>query len=157
MGEAYFYHLTRGPLEHTLPDLLGKSLSAGWRVAVRGRDTARLEWLDQQLWQGHPEDFLPHGIAGGEHDSRQPILLTLDAPTNDARCLMSVDGAEVTAEEVKSLDRVCILFDGNDGDAVHHARGQWKTLTGAGCGAKYWSEESGRWQMKSEKVAETEG
>ena len=31
-----------------------------------------------------------------------------------------------------------------------HARGQWKALTGAGCAAEYWSEESGRWEKKAE-------
>ena len=40
MGAAFFYHLTRRPLEHTLPLLLGKALQAGWRVAVRGTDPA---------------------------------------------------------------------------------------------------------------------
>ena len=46
MGAAYFYHLTRAPVEVTLPMLLGKAMGAGWRVAVRGCDTARMEWLD---------------------------------------------------------------------------------------------------------------
>jgi DNA polymerase IIIc chi subunit len=43
-----------------------------------------------------------------------------------------------------------ILFDGHDPGAVQAAREQWKTLTGAGLAAKYWSEESGRWEMKAE-------
>ena len=41
MGAAYFYHLTRRPLEETLPVLLDKARGAGWRVAVRGRDPER--------------------------------------------------------------------------------------------------------------------
>ncbi|MEC9104255.1 MAG: DNA polymerase III subunit chi, partial [Pseudomonadota bacterium] len=65
MGEAYFYHLTQGPLEQTLPILLSRSLDAGWRVAVRGFDPGRLDWLDQKLWLGAEESFLPHGPAGG--------------------------------------------------------------------------------------------
>ncbi|MCW8843703.1 MAG: DNA polymerase III subunit chi, partial [Rhodobacteraceae bacterium] len=32
-------------------------------------------------------------------------------------------------------------------------RGQWKSLTDAGCAAQYWSEESGRWEKKAEKAA----
>lgn len=63
---------------------------------------------------------------------------------------MSVDGAEVSAEEVAALERVCILFDGNDEQAVQQAREQWKTLTDAGCSAQYWSEESGRWEKRAE-------
>ena len=154
MGEVYFYHLTRQPLEAVLPMLLGKAQGAGWRVAVRGRDQARLEWLDEKLWLGPEEGFLPHGLSGGPHDADQPILLTLgaDMPNNPA-CVMSVDGAEVAPEEVKGLSRTCILFDGNDPQAVNHARGQWRNLTGGGCAAQYWSQESGTWQKKAESPA----
>lgn len=151
MGAAYFYHLTRRPLEATLPMLVGKAFQAGWRVAVRGVDPGRMDWLDQKLWQGPEEGFLPHGLAGGPHDADQPVLLTTasDMP-NAAACLMTVDGAGVEPDEVQRLERVCILFDGNDPDAVQVARGQWKALTGAGCSAQYWSEESGRWEKKAE-------
>ena len=151
MGAAYFYHLTRNPLEVTLPILLGKARQAGWKIAVRGGDPGRLEWLDEKLWLGPDDGFLPHGLAGGAHDALQPILLTTlaEAP-NGASCVMAVDGAQVAPEEVEALDRVCILFDGTDPEAVQQARGQWKALTGAGCKAQYWSEESGRWEKKAE-------
>jgi DNA polymerase-3 subunit chi len=147
MGAAYFYHLTRAPLEATLPTLIEKALGAGWRVVVRGRDDGRLDWLDEKLWLG--EGFLPHGRAGGPHDADQPVLLTTGAEApNGAACLMAVDGAEVAAEEVTRLQRVCILFDGNDEAALEVARGQWKALTDAGCEAQYWSQEGGPWAMK---------
>lgn len=150
MGAAFFYHLTRHPLETTLPMLLGKARAAGWRVAVRGCDAARLEWLDERLWLGPEEDFLPHGLAGGAHDARQPVLLTTAAEAANApQCVMAIDGATVTPEEVAALERVCILFDGNDAAALTQARGQWKTLTAAGCPAQYWSEASGRWQKQA--------
>lgn len=152
MGAAYFYHLTRRPLEATLPMLLGKAQEAGWRVAVRGRAAARMEWLDEKLWLGPEEGFLPHGLASAPHAARQPILLTTEADSpNDPHCVMTIDGAEVAAEEVQRLDRVCVLFDGNDEAALQTARGQWKALTEAGCSAQYWSEESGRWEKKAEK------
>ena len=152
MGAAYFYHLTRGPVEVTLPMLLGKAMGAGWRVAVRGKDTARMAWLDEKLWLGPDEGFLPHGLSGKPHAADQPVLLTTgEALENGATCLMSVDGAEVTPDEVTALDRVCVLFDGNDPVALDVARGQWKALTDAGCSAQYWSEESGRWEKKAEK------
>jgi DNA polymerase-3 subunit chi len=151
MGAAYFYHLTQRPLEVTLPLLLGKALQAGWRVAVRGRDPARMDWLDQKLWLGPEDSFLPHGLAGGPHDADQPVLLTTGAERpNGAVCVMAVDGAEVPPDEVQALERVCILFDGNDTDAVTIARGQWKALTAAGCSAQYWSEASGKWEKKAE-------
>ncbi|MEM9342665.1 MAG: DNA polymerase III subunit chi [Pseudomonadota bacterium] len=149
MGDVYFYHLTREPVEVTLPSLLAKARKAGWRVVVRGTSEDRLDWLDEKLWLG--EGFLPHGRAGGPHDADQPILLTTkpEAP-NAATCLMTIDSAPVDADEITAHDRTCILFDGNDATALDAARTQWRDLTGAGCSAQYWSQESGRWEKKAE-------
>lgn len=153
MGEVYFYHLTRQPVEVTAAVLLGKALGAGWRVAVRGADAERLKMMDEKLWLVGPKDsFLPHGLAGSPHDAHQPILLTTDlAAPNGATCVMAVDGADIVPEEVTALDRVMILFDGTQGEAVARARTQWKTLTEAGAPARYWSEDSGRWEEKASK------
>ncbi|MEL7124949.1 MAG: DNA polymerase III subunit chi [Pseudomonadota bacterium] len=150
MGAAYFYHLTRRPLEVALAELLEAARKRDMRVAVRGQAAERLAWLDEKLWLMPEDGFLPHGLAGGAHDADQPILLTTGPAANGATCVMSVDGAEVSADEVGTLDRVCVLFDGNDPAALDVARGQWKALTGAGAAAQYWSEESGKWEKKAE-------
>ena len=149
MGEAYFYHLTRSPMDATLPMLLDRALKAGWRVAVRGTSDERMDWLDEKLWLD--EGFLPHGLSGGAFDVDQPVLLTTSAgAANGATCLMAVDGAGVTVGEVTEMARTCILFDGNDTTAVEAARDQWRTLTGEGCAAQYWSQSEGRWEKKAE-------
>ena len=152
MGAAYFYHLTQRPLVETLRMLLGKSLDNGWTVAVRGADRAQIEALDKALWNGPADGFLPHGLAGGPQDADQPVLLTTKAEAaNNPRCVMAIGGAEVDAAEVAALERVCILFDGDNEAALARARAQWKELTAAGASAQYWSEESGRWEKKAEK------
>ncbi|AXX98119.1 DNA polymerase III subunit chi [Profundibacter amoris] len=152
MGAVYFYHLTRQPLEMVLPMLLEKSMAAGWRCAVRGVDVKRLEWLDEKLWLGREDGFLPHGLAGGDHDAMQPVLLTVDpVAANNPTAILAIDGAEVSPEEVAPLERVSILFDGNDDTALTRARSQWKALTDAGCSAQYWSQESGQWEKKAER------
>jgi len=151
MGEVYFYHLTRQPLEVVLPPLLERARGAGWRVAVRGVDAKHMDWLDERLWLGRDGSFLPHGRAGGPHDADQPVLLTTESGVpNGAACVMSVGGAEVTSDEALRFERVCVLFDGNDAPSVEVARNQWRTLTQAGCKAQYWSQESGRWLKKAE-------
>lgn len=153
MGAAYFYHLTRSAADTTVQALLGKSLAAGWRVVVRGQSDAMLARLDDLLWLRPDDGFLPHGRAGGDDDAEQSVLLTKTAEIpNKAACVISVEGAEVSAEDVQALERVCILFDGQDEAALNHARGQWKALTAAGCAAQYWSEESGKWKMMSEST-----
>lgn len=144
MGEAYFYHLTASTAADTLRLLLPKALAAGWDVALRC-PMDMVAPLDDALWQG--DGFLPHGVAGGPHDGDQPVLIGPDVAGR--ACIMSVGGMDVSAPEVTASQRVCLLFDGQDGAAVQHARVQWKTLTGAGCAAQYWSQDGGRWERKA--------
>lgn len=151
MGTALFYHLTRSSAEATARSLLDKSLPNGWRVMIRGTDLATLEQLDHRLWSEPADSFLPHGMQGGSADADQPVLLGQGAIANNARVLLLIDGAETTPDEVTALERVCILFDGDDPARLSHARGQWKYLTDAGVSAQYWSEETGRWVKKAEK------
>ncbi|PRY80465.1 DNA polymerase III chi subunit [Yoonia maritima] len=151
MGAAYFYHLTDSPLETTLPMLIGKAREAGWRVLVRTNNDGLTKRLDEVLWQGPDDGFNPHGVAGGPHDADQPVLLG-NASAEGFHCVMSVVGADVTAEEINATERTCILFDGWDQEALQYARGQWKALTDAGCKAQYWAQEDGRWTKKAEKT-----
>lgn len=153
MGAAYFYHLTRQPLEGALPALLEKASGAGWRVEVRGTSLERIQWLDDKLWLGSDDGFLAHGLSGSDTDAHQPILLTTNAERG-FDCIMSIDGAQIDAQEVSNSQRVCILFDGLDETALQQARRQWRTLTEAGCVAQYWSEESGRWQKKADSQSD---
>lgn len=118
---------------------------------VRGVDMAALERLDMRLWQGEPAEFLPHGLQGGPHDGDQPVLIGTGEISNEAKGLFLLDGAGVTAEEAKGLERVWLLFDGSDGGQLAAARAKWKALTEAGVAAQYWSEEGGRWEKKAEK------
>lgn len=145
-----FYHLTRNPLEVCAMNLLSRALANGMRVFIRGRDPAQLDWLDGALWDMDKASFLPHGLQGGPHDADQPILLgTGPTRPNGAQIVMAIDRAEVAPDEVADLERLWILFDGHDAEALGHARAQWKALKAAEVEAEYWSEESGRWEKKA--------
>lgn len=149
---AMFYHLVKGSVEDTLPTLLTRALGQGWRVMLRGTDQARLDRLDARLWTDPPDGFVPHGQAGGAHDADQPVLIGTGAAVNGARALILVDGAVASVEEALAMERVSLLFEGADPEAVEAARGEWRRLTAAGIAAQYWSDEGGRWQMKAEKM-----
>jgi len=153
LGEVYFYHMTRSPLEETLPALLGKSLAAGWTVLLRAPNAERVAQIDDLLWLRPEDGFLPHGIADGTSDADHPVLLTDDRVPSDRAAVVSVDGSSLSANEIKAAERAMVLFDGNDPTAVEHARDQWRALTEAGCTAQYWSQESGKWEKKAESGA----
>ena len=65
------------------------------------------------LWDQGPTSFLPHGLAGGADDARQPILLSTspDAP-NLARNMLIADGE--WREAALGYDRAFYLFDADD-------------------------------------------
>ncbi|MFM7333514.1 MAG: DNA polymerase III subunit chi [Tabrizicola sp.] len=153
MGTVMFYHLMQSAPADTLAINAPRALGQGWRVMVRGTDPESLDRLDQALWlKGGDDSFLPHGFEGGPHDADQPVLLGLGSPVNGAKVLALVDGAQATDAEITAMERVWVLFDGNDPDCLQAARAQWKAMTDRGHPAQYWSEESGRWEKKAEKL-----
>jgi DNA polymerase-3 subunit chi len=149
-----FFHLMQSAPADALAINAPRALQQGWRVMVRGTDAGTLDRLDAALWlKGGDESFVPHGLEGGPYDADQPVLLGLGAPSNGARVLALVDGAAATDAEIAAMQRVWVLFDGNDPSRLQAAREQWKALTTAGHAAQYWSEESGRWEKKAESPA----
>jgi DNA polymerase-3 subunit chi len=153
VGDVYFYHLTHQTVSEALLPLLSKCLSNGWRVVVRGQDLHQLEELDDKLWQGANDSFLPHGLAGSVGAAEQPILLSLEAPPPPHDCLICISGAPILVDEVVQIKRVCIVFQDDNSADMLMARSQWKSLTKAGLAAKYWSQSNGRWELQAEKPA----
>jgi len=149
MTEMLFYHLERQPLERVLPTLLEKSLERGWRVVVQGSSEERLEALDAQLWTFRDDSFLPHGTWREAEAREQPILLTIDAANpNGAAVRFLIDGAPVPADAA-AYQRIVLIFDGDDEDAVAAARGYWRDGKANGFDVTYWQTDAeGRWQRK---------
>lgn len=150
---AVFYHLIRGGLDETVMTTVTRALGAGWRVMIRAPDDGVLRHLDAKLWLGPEEGFLAHGLQGGAHDAEQPVLLGKGAISNAARGLMLLSSAGAAREEVAGLERIWVLFDGSDAQAVAAARQRWTEFTGWGLAAQYWSDETGPWVKKTERAA----
>ena len=148
--DILFYRLTGSTLEATVTTFAERTLQRGGRVVVKGAGAARLDQLDAHLWAYRDDSFLPHGKAGGAHDDQQPVLLTTAAARpNAAGTLLLVDGARFDAESVTGLDRVALIFDGNDAEATAAARTDWKAVTETGLTAVFGAEEDGRWVEKA--------
>jgi DNA polymerase III subunit chi len=150
MTEILFYHLQRQPLEAVLPTLLEKSLERGWRALVQATSPERLTALDDHLWTFSDESFLPHGTDREPTAADQPILLTLaEGNPNKASILFLVEGAPVPAD-VSPYERIALLFDGNDPEALGLARQHWQAVKAAGHQATYWQQDArGRWERKA--------
>jgi DNA polymerase III subunit chi len=147
MTEMLFYHLQHQPLERVLPTLLEKSLERGWRVVVQAASEERIEALDAHLWTFRDDSFLPHGTWREAEARTQPILLTLNADNpNGAAVRFLVDGAPVP-EDAEGYQRIVLIFDGEDPDAVAAARDRWRESKAKGFDVTYWQpDEAGRWQ-----------
>lgn len=141
-----FYQLGAAGPETVIAAIAGKLLAEDQRMLIVAGDEGLLARLDRQLWDQGAVSFLPHGIAGGADDSRQPILLStsVDAP-NLARNLLIADGE--WREAALTFDRAFFLFDTNTLEA---ARLAWKLLSGReGVERHYWAQQDGKWTEKA--------
>jgi DNA polymerase-3 subunit chi len=140
-----FYQLGAAQPDGVIAAIAGKLLGDGQRLLVVAADEGLLARLDRQLWDQGAASFLPHGLAGGQDDTAQPILLSTgtDAP-NLARNLLIADGE--WREAALAYDRAFYLFDEA---TLEGARLAWKLLAGReGVERNYWALEDGRWTKK---------
>ena len=150
-GEIWFYHLERSSVEDTLPPLLEKCVERGWRAIVRSGDPANLEAIDASLWTYRANSWLPHGKSCGDavEDDRQPVLLVHPPELGSdlvlkAPALFLLDGADW--DGVTGIERIFVIFDGRDNDAVARARTDWRRAKDAGFEPAYWRQsEDGKW------------
>jgi DNA polymerase-3 subunit chi len=148
--EILFYHLQGQKLENVLPALLEKSLERGWRVVVQGASEERIDALDAHLWTYRDDGFLPHGTWREQDSAAQPVLLTVnDGNPNEASVRFLIEGAPVPAD-AEAYQRIVLLFDGEDEEAVAAARAHWTEAKSKGFDATYWQpDEQGRWAKKA--------
>jgi DNA polymerase III subunit chi len=149
MTEVLFYHLQDITLENVLPPLLEKSLERGWRVVVQSTSEERTEALDSHLWTYREDSFLPHATWRASDLEDQPIVLVVeDGNPNRANVRFLVDNAPLPAD-TNIYDRVVLLFNGDDADALTAARNAWTDCKARGFEVTYWqADERGRWQKR---------
>jgi DNA polymerase-3 subunit chi len=141
-----FYQLAATPSEAVIASIADKLLAQDGRLLIVAADEHYLARLDRMLWDQGPASFLPHAVAGGADDARQPILLstTPDAP-NLARNTLIADGE--WRDAALDYDRSFYLFDQT---TLEGARLAWKLLAGRdGVERRYWAQEAGRWVKKA--------
>jgi DNA polymerase-3 subunit chi len=150
MTEIFFYQLKGRTLEQVLPPLIMRSLERGWRVVVQAASDERVEALDAHLWTWRDDDFLPHGTWRDPEAAEQPVLLTVNEDNpNGAAVRFLLEGTGVPGDAA-AYQRLVLVFDGDDPEAVETARERWGKAKSAGYQVTYWqSDENGRWQRQA--------
>lgn len=150
MTEVLFYHLQGQKLEGVLTPLLEKSLERGWTVAVQGASEERIDALDAHLWTYRDDGFLPHGTWREPEAAEQPVLLTVDdGNPNAATVRFLIEGADLPTD-ADTYQRIVLVFNGDDDEAVAAARAQWTQAKAEGFAATYWQPDAqGRWVKKA--------
>ncbi len=146
--EVLFYHLERQPLETVLPTLVEKTVERGWRAVIEVGNAERVQPLNALLWTYKPDSFLPHGIKADGPPAEQPVYLTHENDNpNGATVRFLVEGA--VPSSFSGYDRIVLMFDGRDPEALAGARIQWKAAKAAGAALTYWQQNGdGRWEKK---------
>lgn len=137
-----FYQLSRDPAEAVLPQIARNTLKAGERLLVVSGDEAQLGRIGTGLWDRLPDSFLAHGVAGGTHDARQPILLSgAMEPANGARFVAIADG--VWRDGEAEFERTFYIFDD---ETLQPARECWVMLgKRGGVERRFWKQQGGKW------------
>jgi len=147
MSEFRFLHLERRRIDQALPAILEEALAAGWRVVVQAASEELVEALNERLWTYSDESFLPHGSARDGEPATQPVFLTArDDNPNGAQLRVLLSGVSAAACAAAGYERVALLFDGRDAEAVAEARREWTELRSVGAAPSYWREaDDGGW------------
>jgi len=101
------------------------------------------------LWTWRDDAFLPHGTWREAEAAEHPILLTVnDDNPNHATVRFLIDGAGMPADAA-TYERLVLVFNGEDLEAVELARNRWTEAKSAGFEVTYWqADEHGRWQRQ---------
>ena len=143
-----FWLLSRDPAERVVAMIAEKVLAGGERALVVSENDAQHVAIGEALGDA-PQAFLAHGASGGEHDARQPILLsdTCEAANSASACILADGRWRPETLESGNFDRVFLLF-GEDGREA--ARTAWREVSAKdGLDRSFFEQRDGRW----EKVA----
>ena len=149
MTEILFYQLKGQTPERVLPALLQRSLDRGWRVVVQASSQERIDALDAHLWTWRDDAFIPHGTWRDSEAAEHPVLLTLNGDNpNWAIVRFLIEGAAMP-ENASTYQRIVLLFDGEDVEALDAARARWREAKSAGFEVTYWqTDEKGGWRRQ---------
>lgn len=146
-AEIWFYHCTRASPEAVLQKLLNKVLDSQKTAFVQTGVDEKNTMIEQSLWSGSMNDFIPHGLAHDEGCENFRILLGVEYDkrfqTDFLFCLHQCETVHFS-----SFERVIILFDDKIEDYKNWVRSAWVLLKSENYSISYWQQkENGSWEI----------
>ncbi|MBF0159031.1 MAG: DNA polymerase III subunit chi, partial [Magnetococcales bacterium] len=134
--------------EESLVAISDKIYQRQLRLLIVAETEALARQLDDLLWRQPHNGFLPHGLCGGRHDRRQPILIgTSVNDSNGATHLISA-----VTQPIDAPDRFDMLLDfvhPNDAEQMQQSRQRYRYYRQQGYVMEYWrQDDSGAWGLK---------
>jgi DNA polymerase III subunit chi len=126
---------------------LETALAEGRRAVVQAASVEARDALNERLWTYREDSFLPHGGPGDGPPETQPIFVTeTDATPNGAALRVLLNPADAPRFLSAAAERIVVIFEARDEEAMAAARAAWKALKDAGAAPSYWREgDEGEW------------
>ena len=144
-----FYQLLGGQLDELATQLVEKCRAAGKRVMIYNTSSSS-QSQSEHLWTVRDLSFLAHGIDTDEGQEFAPIWISSDETQNQIQAEFAILKDGVVPSDIEQFERILVLFDGRDEQALSHARQKWKDWSSQYDGkCRYFAKtEEGRWQQK---------
>ena len=144
-----FYQLLGGQLDELATQLVEKCRAAGKNVIIYNAPSSS-QSQSEHLWTIRDLSFLAHGIDTDEGQEFAPIWISSDVSQNQIKAEFAILKDGMVPEDLDQFERILVIFDGRDEQALATARQQWKDWSSIyqdKC--RYFAKtEEGRWQQK---------
>lgn len=103
----------------------------GRRVLIAAQDQDEASKMDERLWTFEQNSFVPHAVAGGADQDREPVLISVD-PGNpnqaDVQILLHLPGAGFSQD----FGLIILMIPREDGPELKACRALYAKLRDSG-------------------------
>ena len=93
----------------------------GRRVLILAGDQAQAQEIDRLLWTFDPASFVPHALAGGPDQDREPVLI-VQSPDNLNQAQVLILAASLDQPPLSGFARVILFVPAAQGPALEKSR-----------------------------------
>ncbi|MGC6530063.1 MAG: DNA polymerase III subunit chi [Candidatus Puniceispirillaceae bacterium] len=145
-----FYQFAGDAVSELVAQLSEKSVEVGKKIIIHAPEEGA-QAISRALWVLHDASFLAHGIDDEDGAEFASVWITTKPDQNqiDADFALCVSGCSLP--DMGAFERVFIVFNGKDEDALQTARSQWKAYSAAHEGkCRYFAKsDEGSWVQKA--------